>query len=415
MKQPVLFIIRSVKTRLAIFSLAIFALVVLALGSFFYFLGHMEQLLSLPLPEQVQQSVTSPETLRNLSRVFADTDFLLTTFVKREEFLKSENKRLQEQIEILRTGLPKSPLTASLGEFSRQAQIVLGLCAGINDSIRRIEKTDKRLMSRVQTLERLVWDKNMEMVLAGRDPSVMEQLTNIVAGYRETLLQIDLLFSKSGLSIFAEENRRYPAEIRTLIKELHLRLRTLGAAPGDIAALGRDISTDVQNLGSDIERFHSTLAELQKARADLSAIRGGSLQEMKKIDDNVALSSLGVQNRIQQIVDRARRYFQYFFAIALALTIGLTTAVAGSSLRNPLEAVHRAVESVRSGKFNIRLDLSGGSEWTELGKSINEMAQELEEARKDLEQRNRILEAGNARLQRQVECLEEQLAKAEEG
>lgn len=412
MRKRLLDLILSAKTRLGLLGLAAFACTLFALGSTIHYLGNIEQLLALELPQHARESGTDPQTLRNLSRVFADTDFLLTTFVKREEFLKSERKRLQEQMEILRAGLPKSALRASLEEFARQAQIVLGYCAGINESIRRIEKIDTRLKDKLQGLQRNIADRIMEQVQAGRDTAAMTQFADMAAGFKETVLEINLAFSRSGLGFPAEDNTQAAADIRNSIKGLHLRLRALGAAPPEIASLGREIAAEVQNLGGEIDRFNATLAELQRARSDLSTIRGGSLEEMKKIDDNLALSSLGVQDRIQQIINRARVYFQYLIVIVLALCVGLTVAVVRASVQAPLQGLKGALDALRDGKYQVRVNLSGGSEWKDIAKAINEMAEELDEARRDLEQRNRALEAGNAKLQRRIETLEDELKKA---
>lgn len=251
-------------------------------GSFQYIKNEMTKIFS----AQLHQVTENAEIGRELARMLAETNLLVSTFFGKEDSLKTGSAHLIGRTEqlIKTNGDPK--LKASLIRFREKIQRTLDQCAAVNRAWREIENLDKEMNRTLDDLGDAVSGKIVDLTMAGRDSSIMEQMTFMISGYRETLPQITIQFNRLGLAYF-ESPAKEDHPIIALLRDLQLRIRTLTASEPDIAAYGARLTDHVQKYTELVLQFHQVAGELRTRLDEMNQEKENLLELMETLVSHI--------------------------------------------------------------------------------------------------------------------------------
>lgn len=247
---------------------------------------------------------------RELARVAADSDLLVSTFFGREDFLKTEGENLIRRISALMEKTTNMQLKELLGKFRQKIEEVIKQCETVNLTYREMDALNQQIDTRLSQLGEVISQKILSLTMEGRDSSVIEQLTFMVSGYRETLPRLTIRFNRLGLKYFEAPVKKEGHPMLTLLNDLRLRLRTLSASDPDIAKYGELLRHDVRKYTDTVLQFHTVAGILRVSLDDMEAQTEVLLGMMKKLVQNVTkMGQEGTETLKKKFPKESPRYF----------------------------------------------------------------------------------------------------------
>lgn len=383
MKKSASLFRKSITTKL----LAVNVLICIAFGlvtivAYFSF-GHIKNQLKEIFAQEVSQIVDNAHLGRELARVLADTNLLISTFYgKKEEFLKSRGEYLVAKTTSLITKSTDARLGNALNGFAQKVRRVLEQCGTVNLMRREIETTVQKLDATLTSLRETISAKIFDLALEGEDTSGMKQMSVLVPGYLETLLRMNVRFNSLGLEYFESPAEEEGHPIFTLAEDIHSRLQTLTASEEDIANYGKQLMADVLKYKESVLLFHEAAAELRVRRDQMDTEREVLLTMMADIDGSIAKATEEAAEVLaKQISGSTTGSLLIFFGtLPTVLFAFFMSRSISKSLHRVIRGLQRAFEHVAAASGHI---LSASQQ---LSEDTSEQAASLEETSAAIEQ-----------------------------
>ena len=324
--------------------------------------------------DEINHAIHNAQAGRDLGRIVSDTTLLESRFFGKKDLLEAEGKRLIEKITALETRTSDPRLKKSLGVYRRKLQRVLEQCTEVNGLYREIQSVQQQLTTFLASLEEIISNKMVAQVLQGEDITVIEQLGIIVAGYRETLFQINIRFLELDLAYFESPTTKQENPVFPLMDYLFLRLRPLSASEPEIAEYGLRIMADVMNYRKAVSRFHQVACELRTRLDEVYLEKEGILFLMGEMDSRFAETTEYIRGSITESIGNSSRFI-IILSGAVILLLGIVTfTFVASNIRKPMAAILRGIEAIGSGDLDAKIRLSRRDEWRIIEKALNNMA-----------------------------------------
>lgn len=379
--------------------LVVFALIALVV---LFSFDRIEGLLTENVVRDTGRNLENASLLRELSGVFTDVNLLAATFIKKEEFLKSKGDRLVAVTEGLASRSANPGLRAGLGDFGLKLRATLEQCRRINGIVRTQEECDRRLRTSLAKLEKIISDKKIDLILKGFDPTIMEQLGNLVTGYQETVLEVNLLFARAGFEQRVSTGGQEGQRLTERLDELVVRMQTLTASEPAIAAYGPRLTAQVVAYRNSLADFFQAMSVLRQRLDDLERAKGRIIDGMKEIDGQLARSVNGMRDRIKEVMHSSRSFILLLSLAAILLSALFTLFFVLSTIRRPMALIGQGIESIREGNLDTRIRLDRHDEWGVIEGALNRMAADLKASYEELRRKNSDLEATHGALNDKV-------------
>lgn len=393
---------------MAMFLFLVFGLLA---GVVFFTFQHIEEMLRTSVGHDINENIANAETLKELSTVFADANLVASTFYRNEVFLQTKGAELISRTRNIKEQSSSAALKEPLGEFAGRMQGVIDACTRINLILRQADRLEQEIESALTALERIVTDQKVEQIIAGEDPTFMEQLGVAVSGYRESILQINISVLRSTTAGNDRLSSVLPA-----IDALTLRFQTLTASEPKIAAYGpKLIGILRQYRATVVEQFNAaeTLRHRQNA---LDLAKHKVLAVMSEIDDRIAKSTSGVTGRITELISSTNMAILILTAgVLLALALMTVYFIVMNILR-PMTAIREGINLFSAGQLDARINLQREDEWSTIEQALNKAAAALLASKETLESKINELEreiTARRRAEAESSLLEDQLRHAQ--
>lgn len=279
---------RSIPAKLFLINLAIlivFGMITVAVILSFRYMGNE---MTRMFGTQMNLITKNAQIGRELARVIADTNLVVSTFFGKEDSLKTDGEHLVNRTDELMARCAEHRLKATLEKFGQKIRSVIEQCRAVNRTYREIQAIDQNINTTLIETREIVADKMFDHTMEGKDTAVMEQLTFMISGYRETLPHITIQFNQLGLAYFESAIKKENHPILTLLDDLKLRLRALLVPDPDIGNRGREMMAHVQRYKDKISEFHEVTEELGMRRGQLNQEKEGLLRMMAETDAQIA-------------------------------------------------------------------------------------------------------------------------------
>ncbi len=382
MKKRASFFRKGITTKLLAVNLLICIAFGLVTAVVFFSFSHIKSELKKIFAEEVIRIVGNARTGRELARVLADTNLLVSTFYGKEEFLKTGGESLIRKTDAVIQGSSDERLKESLKMFMHNVRQVLEQCAEVNRIRGETEETDRKLDNTLTALREHITGKIFDLTLEGMDASGMKQISVLVPGYLETLLRINVRFNRLGPEYFElpPEEKEHP--IFTLLDDLDSRLRTLTASDPEIAEYGRQLLDDVGKYKESVFRFHDAAAELRLRLERTEHEKENLLTLMSETDSSIAKTTENAASALTKLISGSATGSLMIFLATLPTLIFafFISQSVRTSLSHVILGLRKAFERVADASGHVN------SASQQLSADTSEQAASLEETSASLEE-----------------------------
>lgn len=366
----------------------------------------IERLTTTSVSKDVRGIIENAQMSRDLSRVLTDTNLLVSTFYGHDEVLAKAKEGISAAVEkILAKNMDHAQRTG-LQEFRVALSLLLEQCATMNGIQGEILAIDGSLHHILSQLEENVSKKLVDLVLAGEDPSVYEQIGALIPSYRESLLRVTLSFSRLEP---AQDSNHDLSAITDLLDNLHLRLRTLLASDLEVAAHGEKSLAKVVSYRENIAHFERQKTELHRRLAVLDGAKERTLQSMKTTDMRSVDAVHLMEKEITDITRSSANFVLYISAMVVMLFAFFTYVFLLRNIRRPMESIRRSIVAVGEGDLQARVQLWRKDEWNVIEKSLNRMIEELGNFYERLKNNHEELAKAHSQMGENLQALESEV------
>jgi PAS domain S-box-containing protein len=365
------------------------------------------------IENNINQVIANAQLGRDLQKVLGDADLLVGTFLQGKMDVLKEGGRIVAAAEKLEAKPPIPQMKGNLHQLSGQLYSLVNDCALVKESSEKLQSQEKKLFNGLAALEQTLSEKLVSRVLEGKDASILEQLSTIIPGYRETLLQISLEHVKLGLNRNERKLAVQGKRLVWLLDDLHLRLRTITASDAKIASFGVRLMNDVSVYKKETILFLAAVASLEKKLENLDVVKKNLLEDMKALDAQVSLGSAGALRHVTGAMGSSRTFIVSIFAAILVLLGAVTFSFILVNIRRPMRLICQGINAIRQGDLETRIHLDRHDEWSVIERALNEMVADLQTSYQELKGINGELIAARSDLQGKVSELEAEIGERE--
>ena len=297
MKSISLFLQKNITTKLMLISglvlLAFSANIVIVYLSFL----NVEDMLVTVFKGQNQQVLENTRAGREVARILADTNLLISNFYGDEKLLKTKGDQLIEQSRAMQktTG---PVLKKSLTKFTLKIEDVFKQCALVNHARQDVHTADRVLDQTLADMDNYIVETILALALEGLDVSIMEQLNFMTTGFGKSLLEIKLEFTENSGN-FASSNGL--TKINKMINELIIRLQTLNASSPETTkyshSLVEQCHTYEQKISAFVKSAHDLQGHLQELKGDRKILLKIMDQSDAEITTAIQISSQALKKQ----------------------------------------------------------------------------------------------------------------------
>jgi PAS domain S-box-containing protein len=267
----------------------------------------------------------------------------------------------------------------AIAALSTTATELLEQCAAIRRVLLSLDGIDRQILAELATLENLIGRILIDQTLSGKSTDYLDQIMNLITGFRETVLQIGKNIAERAVLASADPKNGNPNV--ALIDDLNLRLQTLTASSPEIARIARRTirltvayRREILELDIASHRFHDAITRSHAAQTTV-------LKTMSRLDEQASgrVSDLGLQ--IHQAIAAASRWV-FGLSVLIALLSFLAIAViVRRSIKRPLHKVLQHIDAVRHGTAIPDVGTPGRDEWGTIHTALFDMTAALASSR----------------------------------
>jgi signal transduction histidine kinase len=359
--------------------------------------------------KDVNEVVKNAQLGRDLGVVFAESDLLISTFMNREKDVRVEGERILQRAR----GLEKSGTTAALevaiGNFVKKLEQLIRQCSVTHDYSEGIDSLEIEMEKELSGLEGTLSRKLISLGRHGKDVSMLEQVSMLLLGYREALLQISVsharISSRHPEAIDAADGRRMLA----LLDDLKLRLKTLTASEPFVATYGARLSRNVRATEEATISFLRAMEDLKARLEEANEAREGVTAAMKAADENISQTAGRMKVNISEAMRSSGIFILITSGTIIICLVFFTLRFSYMDFRHPMELIRRGIESIRGGNLETRIRMERSDEWGEIEDALNGMVEDLKGSYSELQDKNMELELAQSDLENKVIELETEM------
>ncbi|WP_022665440.1 ATP-binding protein [Desulfospira joergensenii] len=391
MRFPFRFSDMRIRTKLLAVTaliISVFLMIVLAVILSFH---RIENVLGGVIRNDMNNVMTNALTERELSSIVADLNLLLGTFFEDEAHLDSEGERLIQVTRVLARRIKGSDLEAPLGLSVRRMEFLVEQCRLVNADLRLVRAAERHMVSGFDRLDEIISGKLINAVLIGDDTTILQQLSVLVVGYRQSLLEIGKLHAERWPETYYAPLDQDGDPLIAAIDELDLRLRPLIAGDPQIADLGRAVIRDLQTYKNGLLALNAVMIELKKRMLDVESAGIQAKAILKKLDRDVVQAVNAANTKVLQTFRVTQASLMGISLALIASLIVLTTFFFKSIIKKPMDDIRDGIKAFRRGNLTARIDLNRRDEWCLIEDALNVMAADLSTSYADLKTAQRLV------------------------
>ena len=339
----------SITKKLLIINALICVAFLAILATVYFSFRNIEDALSGTFATETRRIADNSDMTRNLSRVLSDLELVLRTFYERNDIVENDGARLVSSIEAILEYSRNQELHGLAAEFGKRIEAVLAQCEQVNAIRREIRALEKAFETRAESLDNVVAQGLVEAIVQGSDTSDMEQLSSLVGGYRESFMRVELRFERLGPEYFKRPVEKNGHPLLALLRDLHLRLRTLTASAPKIAKHGQELMSLVREYEKMVPELHAASAKLESVLEKLAVEREVLLSAMEESDRQVAVKTEETTRSLTALIERTLGLNLLICLLALPLVV--SGSVAAFSIKRPVQKVVESVERLARGEI----------------------------------------------------------------
>ena len=362
-------------------NVSIFLMIVLMVILSFH---RIENVLSNVINADMSNVMTNALTERELSSIAADLNLLIGTFFENQAHLKREEKRLNEFAGILGRRVRGSELEGPILLFGRRMEFLLQQCQAVNISLQQVSDADHNMISGLDRLDEIIADKLINAPITGDDTSILQQLSVLVIGYRQSLLEIGKCHAERWPETYYAFLDLDADPLLMAIDELHFRMRTLMASSPQIADIGEAVIDDLQLYKSELLTLNVLMVELKARMLNVESAKHQATNILKKFDRNVVNAVNAANTKVLYTLQVTEVSIVAISLALIAALIILTSLFFKNIIKKPMDDICDGIKAFRQSYLDARINLNRNDEWNLIEEALNAMAADLSNSYADL-------------------------------
>ena len=373
---------KTVRQQILSMNLIMMGVFILAGGLALAAFHHVRTVVKTEFSENIGKLSANAHIGRKLTEILSDTTLLLSIFHGKKDQIKTDSENIVQMTSALISETDNAELKNSLNSFLDKIKAVFQDCERISLMGQNIDTTEKAFYDTLNPLNENVAGKILELAMEGKDKSIMEQVTFMISGYRETFTQAAYHFAKTGIT-YSKDSEEKIKSFFDLTDDLLLRLRTLSASDPEIAEYGRQLIGLTEKYRDAVRQFHAIVAEFNAKTENLKEQENRLFGLMAEMDRQVSQQS---EKNVELLLTRLSKGIMIGAGIIFLAGIMLFTfsLVQGwqivTSLKNVIAGLKDSSDHLDASSAQI---LSSSQN---LAESMAEQAAALEETASSLEQ-----------------------------
>lgn len=383
---------RGISAKLFLINLIVFVMFsVIAAAAFFSF-RHMKDTLTDIFSVQLDQALESAYLGRELVRVIADINLLVSTFHEKEKTLKADGEKLGNKVYILMLKSSDLQLKRILDNFIKKIRNVLKQCAIVNSDRESVKAISQEIEHSLIALGEIVSWEIVGLEQGNERVAHLERLSIMILEYRELLIRLKLRFTKMGTGGGESSETEAAPTVFTLLDTLQMKVGNLNAYAPDIAGQGKQISRDIREYKDALSQFYESVKTLKQRRDEMNREKELLLTRMGETDELIEKKTeQGMNDLTEQLSNGAKVGGVAFFIIALVVIF--LAAFLGLSITRSLRLVVHRIRGIAKGEGDLttRLDVRTKDELGSLARWFNIFIENLQGMMKDIAEQARTL------------------------
>nr|WP_320193144.1 ATP-binding protein [uncultured Desulfobacter sp.] len=359
----------------------VFLMIVLTVVISFH---RIENVLSGVINADINNVMTNALTERELSSITADLNLLLGTFFEDQTHLQREGERLIESAGVLGRRVQGSALEAPILLFGRRMEFLLQQCRAVNTSLQHVSDADQNMVSGLDRLDEIIADKLINMTHNGNDTSILQQLSVLIVGYRQSLLEIGKRHAQRWPETYYMFLDLDADPLLIAIEELNFRMRTLMASDPQIADIGQTVIDDLQLYKSELLTLNVLMVELKTRMLNVENARRKATEILKKFDLNVVNAVNAANTKVLGTLQVTELSLVTISLALIVFLILLTSLFFKNIIKRPMDDICAGIKAFRQSNLDTRINLNRNDEWHLIEEALNAMAADLSNSYADL-------------------------------
>ncbi len=340
---------------------------------------------------------------RILNSVFAEANFLLTTFPEKDDYLESRQAYLLKtlQVELEALGSNEAMVRIELLEqFPGILDPVLDQCIEINSIFKKIRQAESDLDQELAAVDELL--VNSMLKERGNEPNYLQHLGAMLSVYRESLYRIKFNIESVKEHFLSSQGDPDASkiEIESMVKDLQANLLIVGTSGQDFAVHGKQLlqlTGDYRNLLFElVDAFSVYQAKMIKFQAAQKEIN----REMEGFDSSIAATASQMQTDVKNKTRTAMMFIALLSAGIMVEIIFLTMLI--RRLVAPITSLAKRARNIAKGQYSSGdesqtishlLATERNDEIVQLAKDFEEMGKQVQDREKTLQENRSILAA----------------------
>jgi len=334
------------------------------------------------IDRDLRQVVRNAQAGRELSQIFARTNLLLGTFYRNKNLLETEGNLLLSATNHLSHQSADKNLKNALLEFKEKITPLLEQCAIINGISQKISTVQDELIADLTTLEQIISESRVALVIEGEDTSMHEQLSVSILFFQKDLLKTIIQFS--GLDPIQTESGDVESVI-ALLDELILKLQTFVASDPDIKPYYQKLYNGVVEYKQHVITFDTALVEFHERFTALNMTKERTEAVMREVNKEIIRATNRMREKSGRVMRSSIRFVYGLTGFVILLFGAFTYIFLFLSIRKPMQTICKEITSIGDGNLDTRIQLKRTDEWKMIENALNRMASELGNSMKRLE------------------------------
>jgi PAS domain S-box-containing protein len=390
----------SIVTKLLAINFLVFLIIGGVMTGVFFSYRAIDQKMTTIVYQDVSQVIENARVGRELTRVIADTSYMIDSFLEQEDLLETEGNRLTKITTALIAQDIDPRLGEALQEFIRDFQTLLEQGVAIRRTSQELNARNHELDKNLKDLEDLIVKTGVLAMMENREVSELERMSLHIPWYRESLLRVRILLDKllqEHLHIELPEKGESERihQILTLLDELSVRLKPLTDLEPNVADSGQQIIDAIQEYRKTMTAFYEELTRFQRHLNDLDEAKRQVLTVTEKINKEIAQAIGHIQRAVTKNIQSSGNAM-IFFSVVVIVVLG-SMGIYAVSITRPILHLTASATEIAAGNLDAPIPISGEDELGRLARSFVHMRDEIREKisalNREIEERKQAEEA----------------------
>lgn len=363
----------TLSDRLRRFSILLALSFVLIVIVLFYSLNGVRENLDRIVEERFKQVVDNSHNSRDFGLLDTRLQLFANSFFGDDEFVARESKNLVSAFEGVRQRVANEQIAELIGLLEADFLVFLHHCEWINVLLSWRVGQDEDINEQMLLLQEIVTERIVDVTLAGGDVSYLEQLVQLLSGYRENLLEISKLNALEKKDSLLFGNADDPPPLQAQLEQLTLRLQTLTASEPPIDKYGRHLVSRLKYYQYLMRLYQLEMIQLGTLGRQME-LRAAEILQAMEISDWQAVAS----------ADDTRQVIGHSIVSTLVLVLCLLSLLTGivwfnlrqffgRHIQTPMKQVRDRLEQFRDGDLDTPMALKRQDEWYDFEQVFNQM------------------------------------------